>query len=285
MKLAIITDSTCDFTQAQLDELNVKRVPLYVHFKGKTYLDWLELSPKDIIEGVKAGADMPSTSQPSPQDFADAYAEAAKAGAEEILCITISSTLSGTYQSATIAAQDADVPVTVVDTEAASVGVGMMVKRAAKMRDEVGSVDEIVAALEQMKQEMMLRFTVGSLEYLQKNGRIGGAQALLGGLLKIKPILSLVEGRVEAIGRARGSKRALKTIVDDSLEFADHHQGKPVIYFLHVQDPEAAKTLREELADSGLEFIDAGIFEIGTVVASHVGPGTYGVYMHSEMQP
>lgn len=276
--LAIITDSTCDLPADELRDLNIRRVPLYVHFKGEVYKDWLEINPKDIVAGVSAGATIPSTSQPSPQDFINAFEAAVTQGATEILCVTISSKLSGTYQSASVAAEETSVPVHVFDSQAASLGIAMMVKKAAAMRDQGAETDAILGELGRIRAQAMLRFTVGTLDYLKKNGRIGGANALLGSLLNIKPILSVVAGRVEPVGRVRGGKKALQTMVGDLRELAT--QGTPVVHFLHIQDVPAAETLRREVQNSGVSFQDGGIYEIGAVIATHVGPGTYGFYAY-----
>ena len=282
MNLAIITDSTCDLPAEELQKLGVERVPLYVNFKGDVFKDWLEIGPKEIADGVQGGADMPSTSQPSPQDFTNAYQEAVSSGADEILCITISSELSGTYQSANVAKESVGVPVHVFDSQAATVGIAMLLERASEMRSEGQSIETIMREMERIRDQSLLRFTVGSLDFLQKNGRIGGAQALLGGLLKIKPILGLVEGRVEPVGRVRGEKKARAEIVSQTQEYASKEGGTPVVYFLHIQDPDAAESLRTQLGESGLKFRDADTYEIGAVIASHVGPGTYGVYLYTE---
>ena len=282
MNLAIITDSTCDLSAEELQALDVARVPLYVNFKGEVYKDWLEIGPKEIAQGVEAGANIPTTSQPSPQDFTDAYQKAVDNGADTVLCITISSELSGTYQSATVAKESVSANVHVFDSLAASVGIAMMLERAVKMRDAGESIEAIMDELGRIRDHNLLRFTVGSLDFLQKNGRIGGAQALLGGLLKIKPILGLVDGRVEAVGRVRGEKKARGEIVSQAKEFVQKEGGSAVVYFLHIQNPEAAEVMRQQLGESGLTFRDAGTYEIGAVIASHVGPGTYGVYLYTE---
>ena len=276
--LAIITDSTCDLPANELRDLNVRRVPLYVNFRGEILKDWLEINPKDIVEGVAAGAAMPSTSQPSPQDFINAFEAAITQGATEILCVTISSGLSGTYQSATVAAEGVSVPVHVFDSLAASLGIAMMLKRAAVLRDEGAETDAILEELLRIRARAMLRFTVGTLDFLRKNGRIGGASALLGSLLNIKPILSVVEGRVEPVGRVRGTKKALQSMLQDFRTLAA--QGTPTVYFLHIQDAPAAEVLRQELLGSGVTFHDGGTYEIGPVIATHVGPGTYGFYAY-----
>ncbi|MDZ7704606.1 MAG: DegV family protein [Trueperaceae bacterium] len=281
MKLAIVTDSTCDLTADTLKQLDIWRVPLYVHFKGETKKDWIEINPSVIVEGVREGADMPSTSQPSPQDFTDIYQQIRDTGADQILCLTISSGLSGTYQSATIAAKESDTPVTVFDSRATSVGLGMMVRRAAALRDQDKPLGEIMKELERIRDKAFIRFSVDSLDFLRKNGRIGGASALLGSLLNLKPILTVVDGKVEPAGRARGNKRALKEVVDAVEAYANSH-GRPVVHFLHVLAEESAGMLRDALDKRNIRYVDAGTYQIGAVVASHVGPGTYGLYAYPE---
>jgi DegV family protein with EDD domain len=282
MKLAIVTDSTCDLSAEELARLEVKRVPLYVSFRGETYRDWLEISPKEIMEGVQAGADLPTTSQPSPQDFEAAYQEARSAGADEIICITISSELSGTYQSANIAKQSSSIPVTLFDSRAASIGLGEMVKKAAGLRDSGANAARIVSALEAIRDSNLPLFTVATLDFLQKGGRIGRASALLGSILNIKPILSLEDGKIIPLGRARGNKKALAELVAQVRKRRERFAGTLVLNFLHVQDPAAAEQVRAAIDGAGIEYRGGDVYEIGAVVASHVGPGTYGLYMHVE---
>ncbi len=279
--LAIVTDSTCDLTPAELASLDVHRVPLYVAFQGKTHKDWVEIAPKDIIAGVHAGADLPSTSQPSPEDFAVAYRSAKEQGATEILVVTISSELSGTFQSANLAAKDAGVPVSIVDSRGASAGVGWLVRQAAELRAAGTPVADIVATLDHLKADQMVLFSVGTLEYLQKGGRVSRISALLGGMLNIRPILTLDDGKIVPAAKARGTKKAIAEIVDRVRAHAAAHPGKLVLDFLHIQDEPAAQTLRQAMKDAGIDFKDGQVYEIGAVIAAHVGPGTFGVYAHA----
>jgi DegV family protein with EDD domain len=278
--LAIVTDSTSDLRSDELKALRIHRVPLYVNFQGKVHRDWIDIDPAKIIAGVQAGADLPKTSQPSPEDFAQAYAAAAAEGATEILAITITSGMSGTYQSATLAAKDAKVPVSVVDSQNASAGLAAFVRQAARMRDQGASREKIVAALEAMKPHTMVLFSVGTLEYLQKGGRIGRASALLGGLLNIRPILTLEDGKISPAAKARGTKKAIAEIVDRVKAHAAAHPGDLVLDFLHIQDVSAAETLRQAVTDAGVTFAEGNVYEIGAVIAAHVGPGTFGLYAH-----
>lgn len=279
--LAIVTDSTCDLNPAELAALDVHRVPLYVAFQGKTHKDWVEIAPKDIIAGVQAGADLPSTSQPSPEDFAAAYRSAKEQGATEILVVTISSELSGTFQSANLAAKEAGVPVSIVDSRGASAGVGWLVRQAAELRAAGTPVADIVAKLNALKADQIVLFSVGTLEYLQKGGRVSRVSALLGGMLNIRPILTLDDGKIVPAAKARGTKKAIAEIVDRVRAHAAAHPGKLVLDFLHIQDEAAAQTLRQSIKDAGIDFQDGQVYEIGAVIAAHVGPGTFGLYAHA----
>ncbi len=278
MSLKIITDSTCDLDLNELNALGVARVPLNVHFKGKSWLDWEEITPADIIRGVADGADLPSTSQPSPEAFAEKYREAIADGATEILVVSISSELSGTFQSAVLAARDSEVPVEVFDTRAASLGVAHVVKRAVQLRDEGLSVAQMLPALERVRDTGLPYITVGGLEFLQKGGRLGKAQAVIGGLLNIKPILSVTDGKISVMGRARGSKKALREVVATLKTHDESNDGKLFLSFLHVQDPAAAQELKDAIDAAGISYDGGEIYEIGAVIASHVGPGTRAVY-------
>ena len=278
--LAIITDSTSDLRAHELEELKVHRVPLYVNFQGKVHQDWIDIDPAKIVAGVAAGADLPTTSQPSPEDFTKAYAAVIAEGASEILVVTISSALSGTYQSANLAAKDASVPVSIVDSLGASAGVAVLVRQAVRMRDAGADSETIAKTLEGMRPHMMVLFTVGTLEYLQKGGRVGRAQALLGGLLNVRPILTLEEGKIVPAGKARGTKKAIAEVVERVRAHAEAHRGELVLDFLHIQDEAAAERLRQAVRDAGISFSDGRLYEIGAVIAAHVGPGTFGVYAH-----
>lgn len=283
MKLAIVIDSTCDLDAKELERLRVERVPLYVNFQGKIHRDWLDITPADIIAGVAQGADLPTTSQPSPQDFADVYAKAAKAGADQVLTICITSELSGTYQSATIAAEGAGVPVAVFDSRAASLGHGEMARAAAAMRDRGASLEEILKALAVIRDTNFVLFTVGTMEYLQKGGRIGRASALLGSLLNIKPILTLEDGKIAPLSRARGVKKAQQEMVDRFKAYVEAAKGPVTANLIHIQDQAAAEGLNQALKAAGIQFTLAGVHEIGAVIGSHVGPNTFGIYAHQDV--
>ncbi|WP_407570784.1 DegV family protein [Deinococcus altitudinis] len=274
--IAIVTDSTSDLTPAEQQQHSVVSVPLYVLFGGQMHRDGLDITPTDLFKGLREGKKTPSTSQPSPAEFAKVYSEALET-ADEVLSVHISGQLSGTVGSARLAAQDFGGRVTVMDSHTVTMGLGMQAIRASQMSQGGRSMAEIVAALELVQRSAAIRFTVDTLDFLRMNGRIGGAAALLGGLLNIKPILAVRGGKVEAAGRARGSKKAQAEIVQFARDFAAQN-GPSRASFMCTDGGEATlEEMRTALAGSGIE--DFGNHKFGAVIATHAGPGTYGLVL------
>ena len=274
MSIAIVTDSTSDLTPEHLAALGVTGVPLYVLFEGQLYQDGMQLSARQLVEGVRAGKAMPSTSQPSPAEFAQAYAQALER-ADEVLSLHLSGQLSGTLGSARLAAQDFGGRVTVVDTRTVTLGLGLQVVRAAELVRAGQSVPQIIQTLERVAAQADLRFTVDTLDFLRLNGRIGGASALLGGLLNIKPLLVVRGGRVDAGGRVRGQKKALADLAEHVRRYVGKHGGARVAFLATVGGEDDRAAVRAQLGD--LAFQDMGDHEIGAVVTVHAGPGAVGV--------
>lgn len=272
--IAIVTDSTSDLLPQHLSEWKLKSVPLYVLFDGNMLKDGVEITPSQIFKGVREGKKPPSTSQPSPAEFADAYREALTR-AEHVLSIHISSELSGTSGSARLAAQDFPGQVTVVDSRSVSGGLALQVLRAAQRARDGVSVAETLAELERVQRTMTLRFTVDTLDFLRLNGRIGGAQALLGSLLNIKPILQVKDGKVDAAGRVRGQKKAIAEIVAHVKAYTETHGPSRAMLLATEGGEGAVQEIRAGLR--GLNVEDAGLLSIGAVVATHTGPGAMGV--------
>ena len=273
MNVAVVTDSTSDIHGALEAELGVTVVPLYVNFQDQVRKDYLEIKTNQIFDGVKAGAGMPSTSQPTPVDFSREY-ERLLLTHDHVLSIHLSSKLSGTYASAELSSRDFAGKVTIFDSAVASGAQAMMVERAVRMLREGKSLEEVVATLERVKRVTDLRFSVGSLDFLKKNGRIGGAQALIGGLLGIKPILHLNDGRVEAAGRERGPRAALENCIKHLREYKAKH-GEVRATYVYADKPEDVDALRAAGREIGVQ--EFAVLQTGAVISSHVGPGTYGV--------
>ena len=273
MKVAVVTDSTSDIHGSLEAELGVTVVPLYVNFQDQVRKDYLEITTNQIFDGVKAGAAMPSTSQPTPVDFSREY-ERLLLNHDHVLSIHLSSKLSGTYASAELSSRDFAGKVTIFDSAVASGAQAMMVERAVRMLREGKELSDVVATLERVKRVTDLRFSVGSLDFLKKNGRIGGAQALIGSLLGIKPILHLNDGRVEAAGRERGPRAALENCIKHLREYKAKH-GEVRAVYVYADKPADVDALRAAGREIGVH--EFAVLQTGAVISSHVGPGTYGV--------
>lgn len=281
MNVHIVTDSTSDLSTLLLEEYGVSDlvhiVPLTVHFGDEEYLSGVNLSTAEFYERLGTSQAMPRTSQPSPAAFIDRYRSISKPG-DVILSYHISSRLSGTYQSALLAAkQVSDRRIEVIDTKSASMGLGLIALRAALGLRGGGSVDEVLETSKELIAKNQIYFLVDTLDYLQKNGRIGRAQALVGSLLNVKPILTLEEGIVAPVEKARGHAKARARVLARIVEYLSA-QSKPSSLgaIVHAQAPEAAEEFRSKLA---AQFPDTTFIvgELGPTVGTHTGPGTLGV--------
>lgn len=272
--IQIITDSTCDLDQAAAHELGIHIIPLYLHFGDETYLDGVGMSKNVFYDKLAHAQKLPTTSQPSPMDVLDVISPYLEQG-DDIIGIFLSSKLSGTFQSAAIASDMAQSNhIYLVDSQNATFGMTLLVRIAARLRDEGKSAAEIVATLEELKGRVRLIAVVDTLKYLQMGGRISAATAMMGNLLGINPLVGVVNGAVEALGKARGKKSAYRHLL--MLSQQDAPDLSYPIYFGHSHAPESMKELQDIILPS-FEY-PAEIFsaEIGSVIGTHVGPGATG---------
>jgi DegV family protein with EDD domain len=273
---AIVLDSTSDFPAAAERFPNMRVVPLYVHFGDETFRDYVDLDPHAFYEKLRAAPQLPTTSQPTPDDFLRAYEELS--GYERIYSVHLTSKLSGTFQSASLAAQELGGDrVRLVDSETASLAVAML-SLALQRRLERGTSDEAVEQLvERFTRDNRVVFTVGTLEYLQKGGRIGRAQAMAGTLLNVKPILAIQDGVVEPIARVRGRQKALQEFARLFTESTADGPGLRVA-IAHVEAPEWIEVLTDLVQrtrpQAEIEFVS----DLGAVVGTHAGPGAVGFF-------
>ncbi|SDN26616.1 DegV family protein [Alkalicoccus daliensis] len=276
-KVMIVTDSTADIPGELAEKLEIQVVPLKVHFGEEAYEDGVDLSPEEFYKKLNSESVMPSTSQPTPNQFEEVYQKLHKEHAPDIISIHLSSKLSGTFQSAYIAQQTLgeSVSLEVIDSKRASYAIGVIVVEAAQMAQQGNPKEEIMARINKMLEDTNVFFMVDTLEYLQKNGRIGKASALVGSLLKIKPILSLnAEGEVYPFEKVRGNKKAVQRIL---AEFTKLYNAKPL--HVGISHSEAEKEAREFM-DTMREQFDIRqevITNIGPVIGAHVGPGTLSI--------
>jgi fatty acid kinase fatty acid binding subunit len=268
----IVTDSACDLTDQLVKEHNVTVVPLTIRFGTEELEDRRQLTPTEFWERCRGRGDLPQTAAPSPGAFQAAFQEAADEGADAVLCLTISSKVSGTYGSAVAAADTfTSIPVRVIDTYSLTMGQGLLVIAAAEEAAAGASMEDLVTATEDRIPRTRIYGVLGGLEHLQRGGRIGGARAMLGSLLNIKPVIQLKDGEVAEESKQRTRTRALA--------------------YMTAKVRAEAPLERIAVADGACDdFADvmaslAGIatehplvpVDLGPVVGTHAGPNTVGV--------
>jgi DegV family protein with EDD domain len=274
---AVVLDSTADFPEAPQLFPNFRIVPLYVRFGDESYKDYVEITPERFYERLAAAPELPTTSQPTPGDFAGVYDELTPSY-ERIVSLQISSTLSGTFASAEAAAASAgDGKVRVIDTRTVSASLALLAL-GVQRRLEAGTTDEeIDAFVERYRWTHHLLFTVNTLEYLAKGGRIGRAAALAGGLLNVKPILTIRDGEVVPLKKVRGNQKAFAEFTE---LFTSSTTDSPrlKVGIAHAQAPERVEALRAMVAHERPQAQIEIVTTLGAVVGTHAGPGTVGFF-------
>jgi DegV family protein with EDD domain len=268
-----VLDSTADFPDAQIRFPNMRVVPLYVRFGDESFRDYIELAPRDFYRRLRDAPELPTTSQPTPQDFVSTYH--ALAGYERVYSLHISSKLSGTFQSATIAAADDAERIRLVDTESASVGIGMLALAIQELLARGTTDEEVEALIAQHRERAGILFTVDTLEFLAKGGRIGRAKALMGSMLNVKPILGIEDGEVVPLTRARGRAKALDEF---RKRFESTTTDGPVdVGIVHAEAEDAAEQVRQLVLAARPQAEVKLVTSLGAVVGTHGGPGTVGL--------
>jgi DegV family protein with EDD domain len=276
---AIVLDSTADFPGAPGRFANWRIVPLYVRFGAESFRDYVELGPDAFYARLRESPVMPTTSQPTPGDFLSAYEEL---GAfERIYSLHIAGTLSGTVESARRAAAELADRVRAVDTETASAAVAMLALAIQRRLERGSSDDEVEALVERHRRESQLIFTLDTLDYLARGGRIGRAAAWAGELLKVKPILTIRNGEVVPLKRVRGNRRAFDEFVA-AFEAGSVDGPAERVAIAHADAPERAAALRELVRRTRPEAQLDLVTTLGPVVGTHAGPGTVGLFWFAD---
>lgn len=273
--IRFVADSTADLAPHYAEAHRVITVPLKVIFGDEVLVDGVDIDAKGFYDRMRSAARNPTTSQPSPAEFEAAFRDAAADGSS-VVCTTISAEMSGTYGAAMTARESLpDLDVHVVDTRSVSVGHSGVLRAAIDCAESGGSLQDVLSTIEEVMRRQRTIFTVETLEYLRRGGRIGGARALLGSVLNIKPVLQILDGRIEPFDRVRTSARALDRMCDEVIS-ATGEAGRPARVVLgHGDKLEECRMLARRLAphcDGEPEVID-----IGPIVGSHAGPGTLGL--------
>jgi DegV family protein with EDD domain len=268
----IVTDSSCDIRPEAAAALGIRMVPLTIRIGADEYTDSVDLSPEAFYEKMAAAPELPETAAPSPGSFEEAFTGFRDEGADGIVCLNISSELSATMQSAVTAAKslEGQVDVRVIDSTSITYGLGNQVALAAEAAADGASLDDVVALVEQLKRRTRVYGALDTLENLKKGGRIGGAKAMLGSMLSVKPLVDLTTGVVEEAGRARTRRKSLawlreKIVAQPAERLAVMHAAAPDIdEFVAMLSPEY---------DPDAIHVDY----IGPVIGTHGGAGIIGV--------
>ncbi len=273
MAVRIVTDSSCDLSQDEADQLDITIVPLSIRFGSEEFTDRVDLSVTEFYRRLAESEELPETAAPSPGAFENAFRAAADSGADAIVCINLSSELSATLQSARTAAKafEGMLDIRVVDSRSITLGLGQQVIAAAEAAKDGHTADEIVAMVEDMASRTFVIGALDTLENLKKGGRIGGAQHLLGNLLSIKPLIDVSTGRVEEAGKARTRKKALQSMANRLLE--EHAVERLAV--CHGEAPDLDEFLGLIASRYPREEVRIGI--IGAVIGTHAGPRVMGV--------
>jgi DegV family protein with EDD domain len=277
--IRIVTDSTAYLSPDVIERHEIRIVPLCVHFGDQEFREGVELSNEEFYARLAAAPELPTTSQPSAGDFYAVLKELADAG-DEIVVLTISSKLSGTWNSAMAATEMLpQAQISVIDSLSTSIGLQLMVEAAAEAAAGGGSRLQIVELVEQIKQRIYILFVVDTLEYLAKGGRIGNAKALLGTLLKVKPILTLREGAIEPLEQVRTKRKAVARMLELVENYAAGRGAEARVAVTHALTPDEARTLAEEV-QARLGCAPPVISDLGGVIGTHTGPGVVAVGLY-----
>ncbi len=280
-KVAFVTDSTCNMPEELLQKHRITTVPVYVIFSGQSYRDYFDMPPamfyQRLAEYRAAGKGMPTTSQPTPEDFRVAYEELAKQGYTDVLSVHLTSKSSGTYQSAVLASSMvSNIKVHAVDTLTTSMTMGFMLLEAIDLIGKGGSIEEAIAKIELMKAHSSLIFTVTDVEHLVASGRTEGSEKATDAAIALKPIVSVTDGVPKAVGTERTQNAALQKVVDLTKEKMGGAQMKHIAIVNGNIADRATKWSRE--AASALGFSGpVPVVDFGPALAVHFGPGLLGV--------
>jgi DegV family protein with EDD domain len=273
MPVRIVTDSAADLPPADVENLGIEVVPLSIRFGDKEYTDGVDLTVEDFYRKMAASNELPETAAPSPGAFEAAFRRQADAGADAVVCINLSSRLSATLQAAQSAAAGlaGELDVRTIDSRSITSGLGTQVRLAAQAATDGASADEIVALVEDLATRTHVFGALDTLDNLKKGGRVGGAQALVGSLLSIKPIVDISTGEVEEAGRARTRRKALEVLRDRVFE-------RPAVEHLvvaHGLAPDLDTMLN--LLSERFDREQISVTTIGPTIGTHAGPRVMGV--------
>jgi len=271
-KIKIITDSTADLSKELYEKYDIEVLPLLINFGEESYLDGVEITPQEVFERIEKEDVLPTTAQVIPNRFIEAYKKYLSEG-YKIISIHMSSTMSGTYQSACIAKEALETQdIVVIDSQNVTAALGMLVIKAAKLRERGYNIAKMEEELNNIKQKIKVSIYFNSLEYLVRGGRISKTAGIVGGILSIKLILEIKEGLMSVKDKLRGNKKSVNKIISD-LENANLDDQVPVI-LIDVNNIEIKEALRQYMKSNKVNFVEC---PVGSTVSIHSGPGCCGL--------
>lgn len=281
--MKIFADSACDLPKAYYEEHDVHVLPLRVEIDGKEYADVVDIEPIEIYNAIRKG-NRPKTSQVSPEAFIEAFTALAKSG-EQGIYVAFSSGLSGTYSTAVMLREQVkeeypNLQLEIIDSKCASLGLGLVIEEVVRLRDENYNFEEIVKRAKFQVEHMEHLFTVEDLDFLAKGGRVSKASAFIGGLLSIKPLMHMEDGKLVPIEKLRGRKKVFKRIIEVMAERGENLSDQ-VIGISHGDDIDAANEMKRMIVEA-FHPKAVQIEIVGSTIACHTGPGVISIYFLNE---
>lgn len=271
MGVRIITDSTSDINLEQAKEMGITIVPLKVIFGDQEYREGIEITMEGFYEKLVTSEKLPTTSQPSPDDFLIHFKQAKDAG-DSVVVILIAGKLSGTLQSANIAKEMSEYSqIHIVDSNTTITGLRLLVDHALKLKEQGIEAEKIAAILEELKERIVLLAMVDTLEFLQKGGRLSKSSAIIGSLLNFKPIITLKDGAIGVVGKERGANKGIARILEAIDEFGAIDQEYPVNFGFTAENSKTL-LLKDKVSEK-YNLKESEMYPVGCVVGTHVGPG------------
>lgn len=271
--IRFLVDTSSDYTVEEAKAAGMELVPLHINFGEDNYNDAYDLSKDGFYELLTAREEFPKTSQPTPQNFVDAFEDAQEKG-DDLICILLSSKLSGTYQSATLAKSIVEYEnIHLIDSLGATYMIRILAEHGQKLADEGKTVAEIVEAIENLKSKIKVLAVVDTLEYLCKGGRVNKATAAIGEMAKVKPMITVSEGEVAVIGKSLGKNKAIGSILK-ALEGCEIDEAFPV-YSVSTVGTENCEVFEKKLEAAGYHYTER--VQVGATIGTHVGPGAFGM--------
>lgn len=277
MSIRIVTDSSCDLPPSICSENGIEVVPLSIRFGETEYVDRRDLTPTEFWAKVKESKVLPETAAPSPGAFEECFRNAATQGATGVVCVSLSSGLSATYQSAQLAAEAVKdtIDVRVIDSQTVTAALGLLTLAAARAAKAGQSLDEVASFVQQQAGHVRLFAALDTLENLRKGGRIGAAQAMLGSMLSVKPLITVTDGAVAEAGKQRTRGKSLDRLIELAKENGAANATKVAV--MHGDAPDVEAFIDKVCEALGCARGDVILADVGAVVGTHTGRGAIGI--------